>query len=296
MSSPTVPDDASAHEQSAQTKTWHVGTLSYDSRGLMNVFFWMLWGDFCLNLMDGGVGTSLVLLQLQKYGASKIIIGLVQGTLIEFFSIAMVPIISTWSDRHRGPLGRRMPFMLYTAVPIALFLTLMGFAANLVPSLQRHFPSLLGHVATGSLTVAIIIVTFIAYKFFDMFPQSVYYYLFADVIPHNLMGTFACLFRVFSTLGGMVFSWFMLPYCETNPAAICAVAAGLYLFAFVMLSLMVKEGEYPPPPVNPLARGSLIERVSGSIAQYCKEVFLNPYYWTLYLFYVCSMIGIRGYG
>src|SRR5881394_2725883 len=110
MSSPPVAD-AAAHDQSAQTRTWHVGTLSYDRRGLLNVFFWMLWGDFCLNLMDSGVGTSLVLLQLQKYGASKILIGLVLGTLIEFFSIAMVPIISTWSDRHRGPLGRRMPFM-----------------------------------------------------------------------------------------------------------------------------------------------------------------------------------------
>ena len=30
-------------------------------------------------------------------------------------------------------------------------------------------------------------------------------------------------------------------------AVACLIAAGLYLFAFVMLCLMVKEGKYPPP-------------------------------------------------
>src|SRR3954462_10965971 len=147
-------------------RVWHVGTLTYSRGQLANVFFWMLWGDFCLNLMDSGVGTSLVMLQLKKYGASKSAIGFVQGTVIEVLAIVMVAIISTWSDRHRGPLGRRMPFMLHTALPIAIFLSLMGFSPVLAPRLQQLFPSLLGHVATTSLIVGVIVVTFVAYKFF----------------------------------------------------------------------------------------------------------------------------------
>src|SRR3954470_1374662 len=109
-------------------KTWRVGTLTYTRPQLANVFFWMLWGDFCLNLMDSGVGSSLVLLQLRRHGASNHTIGFVQGTVIEVLAIVMVVIVSTWSDRHRGPLGRRMPFMLHTALPIAIFLSLMGFS------------------------------------------------------------------------------------------------------------------------------------------------------------------------
>src|SRR5689334_20924371 len=103
MSSPAAPAPESAP---ATLRTWSVGTLSYDRRGLLKVFWWMLWGDFCLMLMDNGVGDSLVTVQLQKYGASKSFIGLVQGTLIEVITVPMVAIISTWSDRHRGPIGR----------------------------------------------------------------------------------------------------------------------------------------------------------------------------------------------
>src|SRR4051812_40878384 len=39
-------DDAPA------AKPYKVGTLAYDRRGLVTVFVWLLWGDFCLYLMD----------------------------------------------------------------------------------------------------------------------------------------------------------------------------------------------------------------------------------------------------
>src|SRR3954462_12616509 len=89
-------------------RRWTVGTLTYDRSRLSQVFFYMLWGDFCLNLMDSAVTPTVVPLQLQKYGASMSAIGFVNGTIVEVLATLMVPIISTWSDRHRGPLGRRM--------------------------------------------------------------------------------------------------------------------------------------------------------------------------------------------
>ena len=112
----------------AAKKVWHVGTLTYDRRGLINVFAWMLWGDFCLNLMDAGVGDSLVQVQLKKFGASNTLIGIVKTSFVELVVLVLVPIISTWSDRHRSRLGRRIPFMLYSMPPLALFLTLLGFS------------------------------------------------------------------------------------------------------------------------------------------------------------------------
>ena len=67
MSLPSTEPPALPYE-SPREKTWAVGTLVYDRRALYNVFFWMLWGDFCLMLMDSGVAPNLVTLQLGKQG------------------------------------------------------------------------------------------------------------------------------------------------------------------------------------------------------------------------------------
>ena len=56
-------------------KTWRVGTLTYTRSGLANVFFWLLWGDLVLTLMDGGVVSNVVVVQLKAVGASNATIG-----------------------------------------------------------------------------------------------------------------------------------------------------------------------------------------------------------------------------
>src|SRR4051812_43891299 len=198
-------------------KTWHVGSLSYSLPGLVNVFFWMLWGDFCLNLMDSGVQPNVIPLQLKKYGASMSAIGFLTGTVVEVMSIVMVVIISTWSDRHRGPLGRRMPFMLYATPPLAICLIAMGYSPQLAGWLQHTMPGVFGGIAISSLVISVIAVTMVGYRFFDLFPQSVYWYLFADVIPQKVMGTFVSLFRVCSTAGVLFFNYFLLKHAEDNP-------------------------------------------------------------------------------
>src|SRR4051812_28783970 len=99
----TAPADgaaAAAAVAGSGGKTWSVGTLVYNRAGLVNVFFWMLWGDFCLSLMDGGVGRYVVPLQLKKYGASNTLIAVVNKSLIELIILVLCPVISTWSDRH----------------------------------------------------------------------------------------------------------------------------------------------------------------------------------------------------
>src|SRR5438552_15537624 len=155
-------------------QTWTVGSLVYDSRSLSKVFFWMLWGDFCLMLMDAGVGPNLVTLQLAKYGATDAKIGFIQGPMFQVLTLALVAPISTWSDRHRGRLGRRMPFMLFSTPFIALFLILLGFSPQLAGWLQHVAPRVFGGIAIASLTIGVIAVTNTLYKLFDLFPQTVY--------------------------------------------------------------------------------------------------------------------------
>src|SRR2546421_10598870 len=141
---------------SSPPKTYSVGTLTYTRSQLVNVFIWMLWGDFCLFLMDSGVGRTLVPLQLKKCGVSNTSIALINKSLVEFIVLILCPIISTWSDRYRSPRGRRIPFMLYTTPPLALCLALLGFSPLIATWLKSISPHLLGNISAAGLTVALI--------------------------------------------------------------------------------------------------------------------------------------------
>src|SRR4051794_926987 len=285
----TIYNNMPAVSVNATQKTWSVGTLVYTRPALMRVFAWMLWGDFCMTLMDGGLGLSLVPVQLKKYGASNTLIAIINKSLVELLVLIVCPIVSTWSDRYRSRLGRRIPFMLYTTPPLALFLILLGFSPSIANWLKSISPHLLGAITTANLTLALITVTLVGYKFFDTFPQSVYYYLYTDVIPPQFMGTFICLFRVCSTLGVLVFNKFLLKYCDDHPAAICSASAALYVVSFLLLCWKVKEGQYPPP--EPAGTGPIVSRAKTSVIRFLRECFTHSFYWKYYIFVLCFMIG-----
>lgn len=270
-------------ESESKHKSWQVGTLNYDRRGLVTVFAWLLWGDFCLYLMDAGVGNNIVPLQLQKYGASNTLITIIRTSAVELVVLILCPIVSTWSDRYRSPRGRRIPFMLYATPPLAIFLALLGFSPALANSLKSISPHLLSTISAANLTIALISVMLIGYKFFDTFPQSVYYYIWADVIPPQFMGRFVCLFRLFSTLGVFVFNRWLLKYCNDYPGAICLGASGLYLVSFLLMCWRVKEGEYPPPEPS--------SSVGESVRRFFRECFTHSFYWKYYIFVLCFMVG-----
>jgi MFS family permease len=248
----------------------------------------MLWGDFCLQLMDSGLAPSLLTLQLNKQGASNAQILLIGTSIVQVMQTIMVPIVSTWSDRRRGRLGRRMPFMLYSTPFIALFLAMLGFSPAIAQSLHDRAPHLLGIFSVSSLAIALIATANTLYQFFDTFPQSVYYYLWTDVIPEKLMGTFACLFRVCSTAGVYVFNRWLIKHCDDHPGALCVGAGALYMITFVLLCFMVKEGDYPPP--EPRKSGG-IRRVWESVRAFVDECFTHAFYWKIYLYNLFFMVG-----
>jgi len=295
-----------AEHTGGRARTWRVGTLQYNSAELGKVFFWLLWGDFCLTLMDGGVATSAVSLQLKKLGASNTVIGLLNGTVIALLSALLVSVISTTSDRTRTPLGRRMPYLLWSAPPIALLLTLLGFSSQLGRLLQERLPgfaSRLGRLsatllpgvgklpAEAALVIAVMTSFLVLYRLIDLFPQSIYYCLWTDVIPQKLMGTFACLFRVVAALGMFIFERFLLGVADRSPQLICLFAAGLYLFSFVAMSLIVKEGNYPVIEPSPTELRRTI--TLGSIGRYLSECYTDSYYWKYYGMNACFIIAIK---
>ena len=58
--------------------SYRVGTLSYTTFGLVNLFIWMLWGDFCFSMMELLI-PNLLPLYLRMHEAPNWLIGLIVG-------------------------------------------------------------------------------------------------------------------------------------------------------------------------------------------------------------------------
>ncbi len=292
-----APDDVPAAPR------FSVGTLSYTSRQLYCVFFWMLWGDFVLTLMDGGVVSNVVKLQLAKLGASNTTIGFLDGTMTAILSAIGVAAISTASDRHRGPRGRRVPFLFWSTPPLVICLLGVAFSPQLAdalahasPRLAAWFGSLAATVLPGTsslsptthLVLAVLTTTLTLYRVFELVPGTVYYCLWPDVIPAKRMGMFACLFRVVAALGMFLFNRYLLKYAGSHPQALYVGAAALYLVSFAALSFGVREGEYPPV-AEPDARPHPLRRAY----QYVCESYSSPFYWKFFLMSGSIIIAIK---
>ena len=92
---------------------YRVGTLSYTRAGLAIIFFWLLWGDLCFTMMETVIPMVLPV-KLVEFGAPAWMILLVTSSIPQIINVFMNPVISFKSDRHRGPRGRRIPFITAT--------------------------------------------------------------------------------------------------------------------------------------------------------------------------------------
>jgi MFS family permease len=151
----------------------------------------------------------------------------------------MNPILSTVSDRCRSRLGRRIPFILYTALPTALFMAAMPFYSYLLPYLP---PTLLG----GSMQGWLLGFGAIICNFFWLFVGILFYYLIPDVVPDKFIGRYFGMYRLAGALAGVFWGKYLFPYVESHPQIVYPTAAALYLIIILLMCYFVKEGSYPP--------------------------------------------------
>ncbi len=229
-------------EQKEKT-LYRCGTLTYTKIGLINMAVWLLWGDFSLVLLNN-VFPALTPLQLNLHNASNATIGLLMGTIPSIVTFIANPIISTSSDRTRSRWGRRIPYLLFSAPFTAMFMILLGWSDYVGKWLMK----LVSYNGDPSLFIIVVMsICVIGYSIFQMFSDSVFWYIFADVVPDQFMGRFMAAFRVIGAVGGMVFNYFVMPYAKTHTAIIFTVIALIYWASFSAMCIQVKEGEYPPP-------------------------------------------------
>ncbi len=262
------------HEELAKGGAYRVGTLVYTLPGLLFMMLWLLWGDFCFSLMES-VFPAVSPLMLGKLDAPNWMIALFMSTIPGILNATVCPFVSYWSDRHRGPLGRRIPFILYTIPFLCLFLALIGLAPYLAGWMAKA-----GWLQDPRVATLVMMGVFITgFQFFNMFVASVYYYLFNDVVPAQFLGRFLAAFRLVGVLATGGFYLFVFPHAETHFLHIFVGAALLYGVVFLLMCRFVKEGQYPLPP--DVKDG---QTITGGIKVFFRQSFNQRFYWLFYLF------------
>ena len=224
---------------------------------------------------------SLLPLLLQNSGASNQAIAFIVSSIYMVVNAVANPIISYKSDRFRSKWGRRRPFILVTTPFVVILLALIPFAPEIARSMNGvgWFASLLKYSPVTSL-VLISGVLVASFQIFNMFVSSVYYYLIADVVPEAFIGRFYALFRIFGTLAGLLFNYFIFGMAQTHMHEIFIGMAIFYGIFITLMCLRVKEGEYPPPDKQE-ERGHWW----SGIRNYAEECFGHPLYLLIFLVY-----------
>ena len=209
-------------------KTWQVNGLVYTAGGLILLFVLMLTGDFAWAFKDRSVAMITKVL-FKKYGASDFLNGLLISSIPLILGVILTPIVSYRSDRHRGKLGRRIPYLLVTT-PIAV-VAMIGLA----------FSPMAGEWLAGfglnlNTTTLILLGTFwMLFEFAMMIAGAVFNAFANDVIPPELLGRFFGLFRIISLIAGIIFSYWLLGWCGTHSMWLFLGVAVLYGAGMMLL-------------------------------------------------------------
>ena len=258
---------------------WRVGTLAYTTGGLAVLFCWLLWGDFAWSMRERSV-TWVMQLLLKKFEASDFVASLLLGTLPSAIAMIVSPVVSYRSDRHRGPWGRRIPFLVLPTPFIVLSMLGLAYSSELGAALH----SVMGSRSPG-LNPSILIVLAVFWTTFEVsviVAGAVFGGLINDVVPQRFLGRFYGLFRALSLIAGIIFNYWLLAKAERHYTWVFFGIAVLYGFGFTLMCVKVKEGEYPPPP-PPQAR--------GNVRLYFKECFGNAHYVWIFAAMTCSGIA-----
>lgn len=281
MSSPAVIDYA-AQKPADPSERFRVGTLKYTMAGLVWLFTWLLWGDFCFTVMEYVNNQIVPLLLKEKLNAPDWTVPIILSTIPSTIVLILNPIISTYSDRYRSRLGRRIPFLLFSTPFLSATLVLFAFSPEIAKWLHGHFGAMGGWSEGGVavFTVGLLLGTF---KVFDMFVNTTYWYLFNDVVPQAFMNRFMALGRIVGGSAATIFSFFVYEHSLTHTRAIYLSAAAIYFVGFGLMCLMIKEGEYPPPERLVSRAGGLLSRTLGSMWAYTRECLCHRVYWYFFL-------------
>lgn len=267
---------------------YKIGTLEYTSRQLLAVFFWMLFGAAVMMLQSTVFNVAMPYI-LKDYGLEDSLIIAALSTMISLMNTVMCPVLSFRSDRCRNKLGRRRPFILYTAVPLGISMALLPFLGKITGWLQIAVPGIAALLPDGMpLIVPVAFLGVGLYFFFFLFVGAIYYYYIPDVIPVEMMGRYYGLFRVAGAGSAVFFNFFLMKSSVEQPEIVFPIIGLIYMTVASLMCIIVKEGSYPPPENNAVAPWYI--RLYGACKSYVTDCFSKPYYMLYFMF--TTMISI----
>jgi len=219
------------------------GALRYTAAGLGMVMFWLLLGEFAIAMRERSALPGALEL-LRRHHASDTTVSLLMSSVPALLGILLGPLVSYHSDRHRGRLGRRLPYLI-AATPIGA-LAMVGLAA--CPWIGAWTDAMLGAWSPG-LDQCVLIWFCLCWGIFEciaIMTLALYAGLVNDIIPFPLLGRFFAAVRVVSLGAGILFNYWLFPLTDTHLFEVLAGIGILFGVGSLWMCAMVKEGAYPP--------------------------------------------------
>jgi WD40 repeat protein len=264
---------------------YRCGNLTYTKASLAALFGWLIWGDICFNLFETQGGYTILNLYLQdNFHVSNLTVNILFNVIPMLIGTVMTPIISFKSDRTRTRMGRRIPYILFTAPFLAAFAAAIGFSDDIVGYCKAVVPET---ALVNPFTVALGVIGFvtIGYSFFNEFVGTVYYYLLPDVMPRHFIGRFQGVGRMVGTGSGIAVNLFIVPYQLTHLKAIHVGLAILYIVGLGLVCMFVKEGKYPA--VEDVGEQT---KFTDQVRLYFRECFTHPIFVLFYIATACTVL------
>ena len=276
--SPAIP---TASDKTAE-KIFTVGTLSYRQKDLYVLFFWLMWNDFTIMLMEN-VNAFSKFIQIDNHATYSQIA--IFGTIGGIANIFINPFFSVWSDRTRTRWGRRRPFLLLSAPPLALCIMAVPYMPTFYHWLLR-FPiaeSFFQHVPMNGAAFMVGLDT-IALSLFNAMVLAIFSYLYWDVVPQEVLGRWTAMSKIVTALGTVIWGLFLIGLADQHMKALCVTVSLFCLVVYLISIWKVKEGEYPP--VDKHEKGGFIAPVRA----YFVECYSDPFYlWIFGAFFVAGI-------
>lgn len=222
---------------------------------------------------------SIMPLRFKALGAPNTIMGLVITTIPGVINTFCNPVISFKSDRFRSRWGRRIPFIVLTLPLLVLCLVALGFGENIAFFLHGRLGGFLAGLSPTTFAVVVMGIIMALFSFFNTFVNSVFWYLFNDVVPEGLLARFTSWFRIVSLGSGAVYNLFVFKYAGSHSKEILVGAGLLYFAGFGLMCFKVREGQYPPAPENIDGEAGIVP----AIKTYTRECMALPHYWFIFL-------------
>jgi Na+/melibiose symporter-like transporter len=263
-----------------------VGTLTYDKRALWLLFFWLMWNDFSITLLEQV--TKLTGILMRDRGASYTLIATF-GTIGGLLGMWINPVFSTWSDRLRTRFGRRRPILLIATPLFAVSLCAIAFMPDLYHFLMRFdfAAATLNRIPVNG-EILFIGVASIVNGMFNAVVLAIFTYFYWDVVPEIVLSRFNSLAKIVTVGAGLVWNFFVVGYAEHHTKTVY-LGVSIFCLSVYMLSVWkVKEGEYPAPEARKTT--SVLE----PILDYFKDCFSKPYYLWIFLGTLFFQLGQQG--